>query len=75
MDTIIGRHWHHLSNDEVLDLMDTNIQQGLDIFEIKHRQDRFGFNVLTPPKGKSMFARFLQQFNNPLMFICWWPAE
>lgn len=69
MDTIIGRHWHHLSNDEVLDLMDTNIQQGLDIFEIKHRQDRFGFNVLTPPKGKSMFARFLQQFNNPLMFI------
>ncbi len=69
MDTLFGKHWHHLPKNEVLDLLDTNLQLGLDIFEIKHRQERFGLNVLTPKKGKSLFVRFLQQFNNPLMII------
>ncbi len=69
MDTLLGKHWHHLPGDEVLDLLDTNAQQGLDIFEIKHRQERFGLNVLTPKKGKSPFQRFLLQFNNPLIYI------
>jgi len=37
-------------------MLDSDIQQGLDIFEIKHRQERFGFNVLTPKKGKAADA-------------------
>ena len=54
---------------EVLDLLDSNLQHGLDVFEIKHRQERFGLNVLTPKKGKSPLLRFLLQFNNPLVII------
>ena len=69
MDTLLGKHWHHLQKNEVLDLLDTNLQQGLDIFEVKHRQERFGLNVLTPKKGKSPLQRFLLQFNNPLVYI------
>lgn len=69
MDTLLGKHWHHLPTDEVLDLLDTDLQQGLDVFEIKHRQERFGPNALTPKKGKSSLMRFLQQFNNPLIII------
>lgn len=69
MNTLLGKHWHHLATNEVVDLLDTDIQQGLDIFEIKHRQERFGLNVLTPKKGKSPFVRFLLQFNNPLVII------
>ena len=69
MDTLLGKHWHHLPAEEVLDLLDTDLQQGLDLFEIKHRQERFGLNVLTPKKGKSPFQRFLLQFNNPLIYI------
>ena len=69
MDTLLGKHWHHLPTDEVLDLLDTDIRQGLDIFEIKHRRERFGLNVLTPKKGKGPFVRFLLQFNNPLVII------
>nr|HMN59804.1 HAD-IC family P-type ATPase [Anaerolinea sp.] len=69
MNTLLGKHWHHLPTHEVLDLLDTNIQQGLDIFEIKHRQERFGLNVLTPKHGKSPLVRFLLQFNNPLVII------
>jgi cation-transporting P-type ATPase F len=69
MNTLLGKHWHHLPASEVLDLLDSDIQQGLDVFEIKHRQERFGFNILTPKKGKSPWMRFLAQFNNPLVII------
>jgi Ca2+-transporting ATPase len=69
MDTLLGKHWHHMPGDEVLDLLDTNLENGLDVFEIKHRQDRFGMNVLTPKKEKSPLVRFLLQFNNPLVII------
>lgn len=69
MDTLLGKHWHHLPTTEVLDLLDTDPQKGLDIFEIKRRQERFGKNVLTPKKGKSPLVRFLLQFNNPLVLI------
>ena len=66
MNTLLGKHWHHLPVEEVLDLLDSDLPNGLDVFEIKHRQERFGFNVLTPQKGKSPLVRFLLQFNNPL---------
>jgi cation-transporting ATPase F len=69
MNTLLGKHWHHLPAEEVLDLLDSNLQNGLDVFEIKHRQERFGLNELTPQKGKSPLVRFLLQFNNPLVII------
>ncbi len=69
MNTLVGNHWHHLPVEDVATLLDSNIEQGLDIFEIKHRQEHFGLNELTPKKGKSSFIRFLQQFNNPLVII------
>ena len=69
MDTLLSKHWHHISTEEILDILDSDFQQGLDIFEVKHRQERFGLNVLTPKKGKSPLIRFLLQFNNPLVII------
>ncbi len=69
MNSLLGKHWHHLPSDEVLDLLDTDIQQGLDTFEIKHRQDRFGLNMLTSKKEQSPLMRFLLQFKNPLVII------
>ncbi len=69
MQTILSNHWHHLPPEEVVQLLDGNPETGLDIFEIKHRQERFGRNVLTPKRGKSPLMRFLQQFNNPLIYI------
>jgi Ca2+-transporting ATPase len=69
MNTLLGKHWHHLPKEEVLDLLDSDPQNGLDVFEIKHRRERFGLNVLTPKKGKSPLMRFLLQFNNPLVLI------
>jgi cation-transporting ATPase F len=69
MNTLLGKHWHHLPASEVLDLLDSDPQNGLDVFEINHRREHFGLNVLAPKKGKSPLMRFLLQFNNPLVII------
>ena len=42
MDTLLDRHWHHLPEDEVLDLLESDRENGLDIFEAEHRRKRFG---------------------------------
>ncbi|HDH52935.1 MAG TPA: cation-transporting P-type ATPase, partial [Nitrospirae bacterium] len=69
MDTLIERHWHHLPEDEVLDLLESDRENGLDIFEVEHRQKRFGPNVITAKKGKGPLMRFLLQFHQPLIYI------
>ena len=69
MQVLLGAHWHHLPVDEVVTLLETDVERGLDLFDVKHRQERFGPNVLTPRRGKSPLLRFLLQFNNPLIYI------
>lgn len=69
MSLILNKHWHHLPSAEVIELLDANPRTGLDILEVKHRQQRFGLNQITPKKGKGPLMRFLQQFNNPLVYI------
>ena len=69
MYTIINKHWHHLPENEVLEILETDPQKGLDLFEVQHRQKHFGLNALTPKKRKSSLARFIGQFNNPLIII------
>ncbi|MBN1790843.1 MAG: cation-transporting P-type ATPase [Bacteroidales bacterium] len=58
-----------MPQEEIVDLLNTNLQKGLEILEVKHRQQQFGLNVITPGKGKGPLLRFLLQFNNPLVII------
>ncbi len=69
MQTLLGHHWHHLPADEVVELLDSQADKGLDLFAVKHRQEHFGPNLITPAKGKSALQRFLLQFHNPLIYI------
>ncbi len=69
MQTILGKHWHHLPAEEALQILETHPQKGLDIFEVRRRQQHFGPNALTPRKGKSPLVKFLLQFKNPLILI------
>ena len=69
MQVLLGRHWHHLPAAEVVELLESDQEGGLDIFEVRHRQERFGPNLLTARRGKSPLLRFLLQFNNPLIYI------
>ena len=69
MQVLLGKHWHHLPENEVIQLLESDAEIGLDTFEIHHRQERFGSNQLTPRAGKSALVRFLGQFQNPLIYI------
>ena len=69
MNTLIGKHWHHLPAEEVVDLLDGNPERGLDQFEVKHLQETFGPNAITAKKGKGPLKRFLLQFHQPLIYI------
>ncbi len=69
MKTLLEKHWHHLPQEEVLDLLDTNPEKGLDRFEVEERQKNFGANVLTQGKGQGVLLRFLLQFHQALVYI------
>ncbi|KAF0188386.1 MAG: P-type ATPase [Desulfobulbaceae bacterium] len=66
---LIARHWHHLPNSEVLELLEGNREQGLDRFEVEHRLASFGPNAITAQKGQGALIRFLLQFHQPLIYI------
>ena len=69
MDSLLGKHWHHLPADEVIDLLDSDKVKGLDLFEVEHRRKHFGPNAITGKKGKGPILRFLLQFHQPLIYI------
>jgi cation-transporting P-type ATPase F len=63
------QQWHHLSQEQVVRLLKTDPEQGLSFTEAAERHDRFGPNQLTAQKKQSAWLRFLQQFNQPLLYI------
>lgn len=69
MQKLLSKHWHHLAANEIKTLLETDLSEGLDIFVIQHRQERFGVNQLAQRKRKSPIIRFLLQFNNPLIYV------
>lgn len=69
MPTLLNKHWHHLPEDEVTDLLDAHPENGLDQFEIEDRRQEFGANTLTIKKGKGPLLRFLLQFHQALVYI------
>lgn len=69
METLLQKHWHHSSIEEVAHLVRTDRDKGLDILEVRGRQEHFGPNVLTPRKTHGPIVRFLMQFAQPLVII------
>jgi magnesium-transporting ATPase (P-type) len=69
MESFLGKLWHHLPPREAAELLQTDLEKGLDTFEVKRRAEHFGPNSLTATKGKSKLERFLLQFHQPLVYI------
>ncbi len=61
--------WHHLPGAEVLRLLEVDAPVGLAADETKRRREKFGFNRITPRRGKPAWLKFLEQFNQPLVYI------
>ena len=69
MEALLGKHWHCLSDEEILGILETNRDKGLDLFEVEHRKERFGPNIIRGKKEKSQLERFFVQFHQPLIYI------
>ena len=61
--------WHTLKIIEVIDKLKTNKKYGLYEDEVKKRQKEYGKNILEDKKKKSIFIRFLEQFNDFMIII------
>jgi len=69
MQILLGKNWHQLDAHQVVQLLNSDAEFGLDKFEIARRQERFGRNIIATEKRQSPLLRFLKQFNNPLMIL------
>ncbi|MBN1568817.1 MAG: cation-transporting P-type ATPase [Acidobacteria bacterium] len=69
MEKIFGKHWHHLSVEEAVQLLDSSLATGLGLFEVQHRRERFGLNEFTGKKPRSALSAFLKQFAQPLVYL------
>ena len=65
----LDQTWHQLSEQETAEHLHSDLDAGLTAGEVSQRQDTFGPNQLTPETGTSPWMRFLQQFNQPLLYI------
>jgi hypothetical protein len=51
MQTVVEEHAHQLPAGEVVKLLGSDEEKGLDRFEVEDRLRHFGPNVLTPKEG------------------------
>lgn len=65
----LSEHWHHLSAQEVVDLLGTQPEHGLGAEMAEDRLHAHGPNRLTPPRKTSSLKRFLLQFHVPLVYL------
>jgi len=61
--------WHHIHSAEVLRLLGVAVAAGLAADEVVRRQKEFGPNRVTARRGTPAWLKFLQQFNQPLVYI------
>ena len=69
MQHLIGKSWHSIEADTVVEIFESDAIDGLGPLSIKHREEYFGKNVLKEKKQDSKLKKFLLQFHNALIYI------
>ncbi len=69
MEELFCRHCHQIPAEEAAALLETDLGRGLSLFEVKHRQEYFGPNLVSARKGRGWLMRFFLQFHQPLVYI------
>jgi magnesium-transporting ATPase (P-type) len=63
------RHWHAIPQHEVVKLLATSCESGLEPAEAAVRLQKYGPNRLPEGRKRGPFARLLAQFNNVLVYV------
>ncbi|KAA0875103.1 cation-translocating P-type ATPase [Nitrincola tapanii] len=61
--------WHHLTEEDVFEALNSHQHQGLDASSITERQRLFGANIISSRAATPAWKRLLLQFHNPLIYI------
>lgn len=63
------KDYYSQSPENIEKELDTNVQLGLSSAKAKERLEKDGFNALATEKGKSMLARFIDQFKDFMIIV------
>lgn len=63
------KKWHSLDTDNIIKELDTSADKGLKKEAANNRLEEYGPNKLPESKKRSILMRFLEQFNNILIFL------
>ncbi|AVH72943.1 cation-translocating P-type ATPase [Nostoc sp. 'Lobaria pulmonaria (5183) cyanobiont'] len=66
---LLNYEWHTLGEQKVVQTLASHPEAGLTHEEATKRHQQMGANQLTAKSGKSPWLRFLEQFNQPLLYI------
>ncbi|MDZ7967365.1 MAG: HAD-IC family P-type ATPase [Nostoc sp. DedSLP03] len=68
-EDLLNSEWHSLGEQKVVQMLASHPEAGLSHEEATTRHQQMGANQLTTKSGKSPWLRFLEQFNQPLLYI------
>ena len=69
MQHLIGQNWHSISPSKIVEIFETDQNDGLGPLSIKHKEEFFGKNVLPSVKQTTKLQKFFIQFHNALIYI------
>lgn len=69
MQHLIGENWHSLESEKLIEIFESDADDGLGPLGIKHREDFFGKNEIQEHKRDSYLKIFFTQFHNALIYI------
>lgn len=68
-EEIYNQEWHHLQEESVIKLLESNLEDGILVKQAKKRLGLFGYNELVAKKSKGPIIRFFLQFHQSLVYI------
>ena len=69
MQHLLEQNWHSIPINEIVEILQSDIHDGLGPLSIKHKTELFGQNILENKKGSSLIEKFFIQFHNALIYI------
>jgi cation-transporting ATPase F len=69
MHHLIGENWHSLDEKRVVELFESDSDQGLSPLSIKHKKEFFGLNEIKQKQKDSKLKKFFMQFHDALIYI------
>jgi cation-transporting ATPase F len=62
-------NWHELTTEQAARRLTVEAQRGLSTADVQQRQAEFGLNQMSSRRGTPAWVKFLQQFNQALIYI------